>query len=108
MRKIMERFKAGAGITENDRRALADGRNYKGSELDDDYEKVSVIEQEETDWTRWVDTIFKIGEDEYWCIQWERGLTEFEPDEYLNDPYRVKKVVKTVRVETWEAMPNAN
>lgn len=102
MKKIMERFKAGEALTENDRRALAEGHNYSGSILDDDYEKVAVNEQEETDWTRCMDTIFKLGKDEYWCIQWERGLTEFEADEYLNDPYRVKKVIKTVQIEEWE------
>ena len=41
MKKIMERFKAGETLTENDRMSLAYGDNYRGSELDDDYEEVA-------------------------------------------------------------------
>ena len=108
MRKIMERFKAGEKLTENDRMSLAYGCNYRGSELDDDYKEVATEEGEDSRWTRDMDTIFKLGEDEYWCIPWCKGLTECQEDEFWDDPYRVKKVVKTIQVETWEAIPNAN
>ena len=108
MRKIMERFKAGEKLTENDRMSLAYGCNYRGSELDDDYKEVATEEGEDSGWTRDMDTIFKLGEDEYWCIPWQKGLTECQENEFWDDPYRVKKVVKTIQVETWEAIPNAN
>lgn len=108
MKKIMERFKAGEKLTENDRMSLAYGDNYRGSELDDDYEEVATEEGEDGRWTRGMDTIFKLGEDEHWCIPWRKGLTEYQEDEFWDDPYRVKKVVKTIQVETWEAIPNAN
>ena len=108
MRKIMERFKAGEKLTENDRMSLAYGCNYRGSELDDDYKEVATEEGEDSRWTRDMDTIFKLGEDEYWCIPWRKGLTEYQEDEFWDDPYRVKKVVETIQVETWEAIPNAN
>lgn len=108
MRKIMERFKAGEALTESDRMSLAHGYNYKGSKLDDDYELITIEDGEDDRWTRGMDTIFKLGEDEYWCIPWRKGLTEYQEDELWDDPYRVKKVVKTIQVEIWEAMPNAN
>ena len=104
MRKIMERFKAGEALTENDRAALAYGFNYKGLELDDDYEEVTTEEGEDGRWTRGVDTIFKLGEDEYWCISWQKGLTEEQDNEFFDDPFRVKKIVKTVQVEEWIAI----
>lgn len=65
MKKIMERFKAGETLTENDRMSLAYGDNYRGSELDDDYEEVETEEGEDGRWIRGMDTIFKLGEDEY-------------------------------------------
>ena len=46
MKKIMERFKAGEELTENDRMSLAYGVNYRDSELDDDYEKVATEERD--------------------------------------------------------------
>lgn len=108
MRKIMERFKAGETLTEEDRAALAYGYNYKGTKLDDDYKEVTTEECEDDRWTRGMNTIFRLGEDEYWCIPWRKGLTEYQEDEFWDDPYRVKKVVKTIQVETWEAISNAN
>ena len=104
MWKIMERFKAGEVLKERDRRALAEGCNYGDARLDDDYEFIKAEEDEELDWTRCMRTIFKLGKDEYWCIPWERGLTEEQDNEFFDDPYRVKKVVKTVQIETWEEM----
>lgn len=104
MKKIMERFKAGEALTESDCMSLAYGDNYKGSELDNDYELITTEDGEDDRWTRGMDTIFKLGEDEYWCIPWRKGLTECQEDEFWDDPYRVKKIVKTVQVEEWIAI----
>lgn len=108
MRKIMERFKAGESLTEDDYMALAYGEDRDDSVLDDNYKKVTEIEGDDDRWTCEMETIFKLGEDEYWSIPWCKGLTEYQEDEFWDDPYRVKKVVKTIQVETWEAIPNAN
>ena len=64
-------------------------------------EEVETEEGEDGRWTRGMDTIFKLGEDEYWCIPWRKGLTEYQEDEFWDDPYRVEKRVETVQIETW-------
>lgn len=50
-------------------------------------------------WTRSVSSIVEL-EGELWQIDWEQGLTEYQESLYEEQPYRVKKVKKTVtRVE---------
>ena len=104
MKKIMERFKAGETLTEDDYMALAYGEDCDDSVLDDNYKKVTEIEGDDHRWTREMETIFKLGEDEYWSIPWRRGLTECQEDEFMYPPFRVKRCVKTVQIETWEEM----
>ena len=42
-----------------------------------------------------MDTIIKVGKD-YWCIPWQAGLTEFQDNEYLYQPYRVERRERVV------------
>ena len=62
-------------------------------------EYVEEIEGSEHRWTREIQTIFKIGE-QYYAINWMRGLTEMQENEYWDDPYKVERkeeiVTKTV------------
>lgn len=56
------------------------------------------ITEEEGDssrWTKYMSTIFKIG-DQMYCIDWEQGLTEYQENEYLKQPYKVRREEKTV------------
>ena len=56
------------------------------------------IDEEEGDswrWTQSVSTIFEI-DGQLYCIDWERGLTECQDNEYPYQPYKVKRVEKEV------------
>ena len=62
-------------------------------------EYVDTIEKGSGRWMCYITTVFKIGE-QYYAIDWERGLTEIQDNMYLNDPYPVERheeiVTKTV------------
>lgn len=57
-------------------------------------------------WTQYVKTIVKLPKnpdseeysDDLWCIDWERGLTECQENEYYEQPYRVVACTKTIEV----------
>lgn len=61
-------------------------------------------EQEEGDAGRWSKTICSYVKDElssrWFCVQWEQGLTEYQENEYHNQPYEVvreeKEITKTI------------
>ena len=66
-----------------------------------DYE----IEREEGDhgrWTRSVTSIIKLC-DKYFALDWEQGLTEYQENEYYNQPYEVvqRTYEKTITVTEW-------
>lgn len=65
--------------------------------------KIDEIEGDEDRWTRHISSIIEIGND-LWCIEWKRGLTECQENEFWNQPYRVKRVEKEViqKVVTYE------
>ena len=70
-----------------------------------DFPEVWEEEFEEHRWTKDVSTVVKVGE----CfvrIDWQRGLTESQENEYYEQPYFVKqhKYTKTIEVEEWEAI----
>lgn len=46
-------------------------------------------------WTQSISTIFEIDSQLY-CIDWERGLTEYQDNEYLYQPYKVRQEEKEV------------
>ena len=57
-------------------------------------------------WTQHVSTIVKIPKtpdseeysDDLWRIDWDRGLTEYQENEYYEQPYRVVACPKTIEV----------
>lgn len=46
-------------------------------------------------WTQSMSTIFEI-EGQLYCIDWERGLTEYQENEYFDQPYKVRREEKVV------------
>lgn len=68
---------------------------------------MTIVEGNESRWTRAMDTIIKVGKD-YWDIPWERGLTEYQENEYWEQPFRVKPVEKIVKVTEWVVLEDVN
>jgi len=53
-------------------------------------------------WSRSVSSYIQL-EDRFFCVDWEEGLTESQPDEFYNQPYEVEKKTyeKTITVTEW-------
>lgn len=53
-------------------------------------------------WTRSVSTVVKLC-NRFFMIEWEEGLTEYQPNEYLEQPYEVEKkeYEKLIKVVQW-------
>lgn len=74
---------------------------YNGEPLSED-ELQEAIDCYETDrvegrdrrWTRTIQSILAI-KDKLFCVEWEQGLTENQPNEYCNQPYEVERVENT-------------
>lgn len=88
---IVEKIYAGVSLTERERRQVS----YCDVEGID--EEVAVNEFDSGRWTQAVQTVFRIGND-LWAIDWDRGLTEYQENEYYEDPYRVERVERQVTV----------
>lgn len=67
-------------------------------------EYVDEIEGEDHRWTREMQTIFKIGE-QYYAIDWMRGLTEMQDNEYWDDPYKVERKEEIVTTTVVSYVP---
>lgn len=71
---------------------------------------VDTIEGESHRWTRDVSTIVHLPEtpdsntysEVLWCIDYEKGLTENQEDEYFQQPYRVEARTKTITKTVYE------
>lgn len=66
----------------------------------DDYDGVEIIDVIEGDssrWTQHMTTIFKMN-DKLYALEWERGLTEYQENEFYDQPYEVKETKKMVEV----------
>lgn len=53
-------------------------------------------------WTRSVSTVVKLC-NRFFMIEWEEGLTEYQPNEYFEQPYEVerKEYKKLIKVVQW-------
>lgn len=60
------------------------------------------IEGDESRWTRGVTTIFEC-DGRFFSIDWDRGLTEIQENEFYNQPQEVKlcEYEKTITVREW-------
>ncbi len=74
-------------------------------DIDADVEMITQDEGEHHRWTQDVSTIFKF-EDKYYCLDWDRGLTECQENSFYNQPYEVEKEVKTIEVTNWKKVNN--
>lgn len=63
----------------------------------DGIEVIDTIEGEHSRWTEHMTTIFRY-ENKLYALEWERGLTEYQENEFYNQPYEVKEVKKMVEV----------
>lgn len=77
---IEKKVVAGEELTEQEMRHLV----YYGDYVDE-------IEGAEGRWQREIQTIIEIN-DELYAIDWQRGLTEYQKDVFLAQPYKVKRV----------------
>lgn len=87
---------------------LMSGEELNESEIKELKWESNVIEEtngENRRWTRSVDTIIEV-DGRYFCIMWEQGLTECQPDEYWEQPYEVERITttKTITVDEWYAV----
>ena len=64
------------------------------------YEYIDREEYEDVnEWQRSCRIVFKdINRNEYWALNYYKGLGEYQPDEIDEQPYRVKPVEKTIMV----------
>lgn len=76
----------GEELSENERKLCAWGEvgKYIGDE-----------EGDSGRWTKSMSTIFELNGQLY-CIDWEQGLTEYQEDEYWEQPYKVRREEKEV------------
>lgn len=82
---------------------IYNGEHLSESELVDAVfgcNEVDTVYGENYRWSRYVSTIIKI-KDKLFCIDWEQGLTELQPDSFECQPYEVKEVEETVVVKKY-------
>lgn len=86
-KEIKEKLDAGVELTESELAKLS-------------WHGIEDIEGEDHRWQREVKTIFQLGDD-FYALDWMRGLTENHEDNYWKQPYKVKKVEEVVTVHRW-------
>ena len=90
--ETVNKLKSGDKLNEREIKTLV----YDGFEVDE-------IEGDSGRWTQCVQTIIDI-DGELWAIDWDRGLTEYQENEFYNQPYRVVKREKQIIVTEYIAM----
>lgn len=86
---IVSKLKAGEKLTESELEYLV----YDGIEVDE-------IKGDSYRWTQSVQTILDI-DGELWAVDWERGLTECQENEFYDQPYRVEMREKQITVKEY-------
>jgi hypothetical protein len=88
--EVVEKLKSGERLSERELATLVcDGA-------------VDEIDGDSGRWTKHVQTIINIDGD-LWAIDWRRGLTEYQENEFYNQPYRVIKQERHVIVTEYVA-----
>ena len=99
---IIEKLYQGEIIPEKELKCLAFGCSFRGCDkLGDNYIFEEEIEGELNRWTQDMRTIFRV-EDDYWCVLWQRGLTEYQENEFYDQPYRVVPKTEQIVVTRYE------
>lgn len=89
-REMLEKIVKGERLTERELSSLV----YEGEEVDE-------IEGEDTRWTRCMTTVINLCGKNV-AIDWQKGLTECQENEFYDQPYFVEKKERTVVVVDWE------
>lgn len=84
--ETVAKLKSGEKLNESELKTLV----YDGVEVDE-------IEGDHYRWTQSVQTIINI-DGELWAIDWQRGLTEYQENEFYYQPYRVEKREKQITI----------
>ncbi|HAU84923.1 MAG TPA: hypothetical protein DCW90_05305 [Lachnospiraceae bacterium] len=100
---IIEKMYAGEELSEEELRILATGFSCFCNVEPGEYEEVGLLEKEFGRWTQQVTTVIKTGND-FWAIDWDRGLTEHQENEFYNQPYRVERKERMEKVVYYEAI----
>lgn len=90
--ETIAKLKSGEKLNENEIATLV----YERGEVDE-------IDGYSYRWTKSVETIIDI-DGELWEIDWQKGLTEYQENEFYNQPYRVVKREKQVIVTEYVAV----
>lgn len=91
---IIEKMYDGQELSEKELKYLATGFSLDYVEPGD-YIHVDEFDGDIGRWTQSVQTIIQAGED-FWAIDWERGLTEIQENEFYDQPYRVIRKEKQI------------
>lgn len=85
-----------------DRKETFDGRERQMMAWGEIGAEVDQIEHGSSRWMTHMTTVFEIG-GRYFAIDWDRGLTEFQENEYWKQPVEVtkRKYEKTIVVTEW-------
>lgn len=84
MEEIYSKLKNGEELSEEEIRELI----WCGDEVDE-------IEGDDHRWQKEMQTVIDV-DGQLYAIDWMRGLTECQENEYLEQPYKVKKVEKVI------------
>lgn len=97
---FLERFDRKEAFDEWERKMMAWGE--VGTEVDQ-------IENDTGRWTTYMTTVFEIG-NRYFAIDWDRGLTECQENEYCSQPVEVTKreYKRTIMVTEWVPITEEN
>ena len=87
--------------------------NLSESELESliyDYERVSSTSEGRSSWSEYMTTVIEYEDGNFYSIDWDRGLTESQPNSFYNQPERVYPVtfVDASREVAYVEEENAN
>lgn len=66
-----------------------------------DFNHVEEIGGDQHRWQQEVSTIIEV-DNKFFRIDWMRGLTEYQENDYLEQPYEVIPKEKTITIKKWE------
>lgn len=73
----------------------------------DSFSPIATVMEEEYRWTKAIGQVFEIKDNRFFIVNWEKGLTEYQPDEFFDDTIsEVKPVEKQNTVTVWEDVNN--
>lgn len=100
---IIEKMYAGEKLSEAELRCLATGWSRRDLLEIGEHKVVAEIEGDSGRWTKSMTTIIQVEED-LWAIDWEQGLTEYQENEFWEQPYRVERKERVETIVYYEAI----